>query len=356
MIRFLKFTLLSVATFAASLSGISEGNADAGAITYMTFSGYEEAMFHGDYVAKHGGSPTATFFSDEHEAIAKLTAGSTADVAHVCTDNLPYWIGRGLLEPIDKSKLTHWDEVLPALRNIETVEADGKLWMVPWDWGFTSVIYRSDIVKFDEQSYDVLLDPAYAGKVSVQDSLVDVGPTVAMLSGAKDPFSLTESEIGSWTETLRKLKKQSRFFWSDPSALHQALASGEIVAAMGWPDTAAGLKAEGVSVEMMIDPKEGMLTWVCGLTLVTNGSGPRDQAYDLINAMTAKESGKALVEEFYLATSNSSAYSEVDPAHLKSLHLDNVGAKLSGSRFYEPVAAELRQRLLTTFEEVKAGL
>jgi spermidine/putrescine transport system substrate-binding protein len=355
MTLFHKISLAAICAVSTAMIAMPS-KADPQSIMYMTFSGYEEAMFHADYAEKYGGSPSSSFFSDEHEAIAKLSAGFTADVAHVCTDNLPYWIGHDLLEPLDKSKLAHWNNVLPALKNIETVETDGKLWMVPWDWGFTSVIYRTDIVNFDEESFDVLLDPAYAGKVSIQDSLVDVGPTVAMLSGAKDPFALTESEIGPWTETLQKLKEQTRFFWSDPSALHQALASGEIVAAMGWPDTAAGLKDEGAPVEMMIEPKEGMLTWVCGLALVKNGSGPKEQAYDLINAMTAKASGKALVEEFYLATSNSSVYGDVDPAHLKNLHLDDVDAKLAGSRFYEPVDADLRQRLLGILEEVKAGL
>ena len=356
MTRQANVLLLAVLTSCVAWTTVDKAIADPSSIMYMTFAGYEEAMFHEDYVAKHGGSPNTTFYSDEHEAIAKVSAGFRADVAHVCTDNLPYWRGHDLLRPLDTSRLAHWDDVFPALRNIETIEDEQGLWMIPWDWGFTSIIYRTDIVSFDEPSFNVLMDPAYAGRVSIQDSLVDVGPTVALISGAQDPFDLSPSEISKWRDTLAGLTTQSRFLWSDPANLQQALASGEVVAAMGWPDTVANLKAEGHPVELMTNPKEGMLTWVCGLALLKDGTGPVDQAYDLINAMTATSAGQALVEEYYLATSLKSVYPNVDTAHLDSLELDDVETKLDEARFYEPVPEDQRQALLTIFGEIKAGM
>ncbi|MGY8995594.1 MAG: extracellular solute-binding protein [Alphaproteobacteria bacterium] len=343
-------------TGSVAFGGVALAQDDPAGISYMTFAGYDEPMFHGDYLETYGGSPSITYFSDEQEGIAKVRGGFNIDVVHVCTDNLQFWRGYDLIEPLDISKLENWDSVLPSLQDMPGVQEDGNLWMIPWDWGFTSVIYRTDIVSFEEQSFSVLLDPAYAGRVSIQDSIVDVGPTVALMAGASDPFHLEEDEYDDWRATMQQLHQQSRFYWSDPTTLHQAMASGEIVVALGWPDTVAGMQEDGVPVDIMTEPKEGLLTWVCGLALLKNGEGSSDQAYDFINAMTTASSGQALIEEFYLANANAESYADVDPEHLAALKLDNLEAKLSGARFFEPVDPDTSRRLITMFEDVKAGL
>lgn len=351
-------TYLIAAGVAAAVTtgGAAVAQDDPAAIGYMTFAGYDEPMFHDAYLQKYGGSPSVTYFADEQEGIAKVRGGFAADVTHVCTDNLQFWRGYDLIEPLDVSKLEHWDEVLPQLQAIPGIQDEQGLWMIPWDWGFTSVIYRTDVVTFDEQSFSVLLDPAYAGRVSIQDSIVDVGPTVGLMAGVADPFHLQQDEYDDWRATMQHLHAQSRFYWNDPTTLHQAMASGEIVVALGWPDTVAGMQEDGVPVDIMTEPREGLLTWVCGLALLKNGEGDRDQVYDFINAMTAPGSGKALIEDFYLANANRESYSDVDPGHLAALKLDHVEDRLSNARFFEPVDPETSRRLISTFEEVKAGL
>ena len=64
--------------------------------------------------------------------------------------------------------------------------------------------------------------------------------------------------------------KNSRFLWNDATEMIQGLASGEIVAAYAWNDTAKNLQAQGIPVAYA-KPKEGYFTWFCGITMLNTG-------------------------------------------------------------------------------------
>ena len=49
-----------------------------------------------------------------------------------------------------------------------------------------------------------------------------------------------------------------------------------------------------------MNPKEGIWTWVCGLTLLVDGPGDQDKAYEFIDAWISPASGKNLIEMYGL--------------------------------------------------------
>ena len=71
--------------------------------------------------------------------------------------------------------------------------------------------------------------------------------------------------------------KNARFLWKDPTEINQALASGEIVAAYAWNETPKTLKEQGIPAAYAI-PKEGIFTWLCGLTLHSTGKASKEAA------------------------------------------------------------------------------
>jgi len=58
----------------------------------------------------------------------------------------------------------------------------GRVW-VPIDWGQTSIVYRTDLAPeyVDNETWAILWDPKYKGKLAVFDSLVD-GVVIAAVS------------------------------------------------------------------------------------------------------------------------------------------------------------------------------
>jgi spermidine/putrescine transport system substrate-binding protein len=61
----------------------------------------------------------------------------------------------------------------------------------------------------------------------------------------------------------------------------------------------------------VLQPKEGILMYCCGLVLA-RGAAHVDQAYDLLDAITAPEAGKWLIEEMGFGHCNRKAFDLVD--------------------------------------------
>ena len=128
--RFRTFMSVAMATSLAA----STAFAGADDLTVFDWSGYEDAGFYGAYKDKHGGKPSYTFFASVDEAFTKLQSGFAADLAHPCSDAVRKWHAAGLLQPLDTSKLKNWDAMLPEIRNVDGVEIDGQIWMMPFEW------------------------------------------------------------------------------------------------------------------------------------------------------------------------------------------------------------------------------
>jgi spermidine/putrescine-binding protein len=327
----------------------------ADAITYFTWSGYEVPELHKTYIEKYGRGPDTSLFGDEEEAFQKLRSGFAADVAHPCTYAIRRWREAGLLEPIDISRLPAWPDLFERLKSVDGTVADGQHWFVPIEWGLNSILYRTDRVDIrpEEESWSILFDEKYKGRLAMFDGVEQAVFAAAMVAGLKDPFSLDDAGLATVKELLLKQKKLLRFYWSDQTALEQAIAAGEVVAALAWNASYLTLKGQGLAVRYM-HPKEGNQTYVCGLVKLKGGQGPVDQAYDLINAELDPSAGKFFIEQYGYAHANRRSFEIADPAKLADLGLDHPDQLFENSVFLRDIASEaLRQKYNQMFEEVK---
>jgi spermidine/putrescine transport system substrate-binding protein len=325
----------------------------AGKLTYFTWTGYDDPGFFPQYVEKHGGPPDTPIFADEQEALTKLRAGFVVDVAHPCSGRINTWRAAGVVKPIDTSRLSNWSDVFDSLKTINDAHADGQQWFVPVDWGNTSVLYRTDLVDIQEESWTLLWDKRYAGKLSIGEDITDTAVIVGLLVGAKDPYDMTDEEIAKVKEKLLEQKPLLRFYWSDNTAMEQALQSGEIVASSAWNSSAATLVDQGVPVKYA-NPKEGILSYCCGLMLIKGGENEAD-AYDLLDAMIDPAAGKWLIEKQGYGHSNKKAFALVDDAVLKKRGLPKDPTTLLTSGVFSRENKRV-QALQQMFESVKAAI
>lgn len=270
--------------------------ADEEAILF-TWSGYDVPEAHPAYDAKYGAPPDMPLFSDEEEAFQKLRSGFQVDLAHPCSGRINRWRSANLLQPIDTSKLSNWGDVFDGLKVVNDANADGKQWFVPWDWGNTSVIYRADLVDVKEESWSILWDERYAGKIAMGNDITDTSIIAGLLIGAANPYEMTDEEIEKVRLLLQKQKPLLRMYWSDSTEFEQAMATGEIVIASAWNSSVATLRSQGIDVKYMT-PKEGRLNWCCGLILQTNAPHP-EKAHELMDAMLDPKAGEWLINYGY---------------------------------------------------------
>jgi spermidine/putrescine transport system substrate-binding protein len=322
-------------------------------VIYFTWSGYDDPGFFPGYVKKHSANPNMPIFADEEEGMQKLRAGFTVDVAHPCNSSVARWYDAGIIQPIDTARLSHWGDLFPALTGIENAQHDGKQFFVPIDWGNTSIIYRSDLVDIKEESWTLLWDERYKGKLSVAAGAEETVAIAAIVAGAKNPFSMTDQELAKVKDLLLKQKPLLRFYWDTNTTVEGALASGELVAATGWNSSVITLRGQGINVKFM-QPKEGILTWCCGLVIAKGAPHP-DLAYDLLDAMTAPEAGKWLVEKQGYGHSNRKTFDLVDDKALAERGLPKDPTQLLSAGILFQKNARMDE-INGMFEAVKAGL
>jgi spermidine/putrescine transport system substrate-binding protein len=262
------------------------------------------------------------------------------------------WNKEGLLQPIDTKRIKNWDSIFPTFRNLPDIQAgDGKVWMVPWDWGNTSILYRTDLVKNPEQSWNLLWDKQYAGRMATIDAVHDT-PIVAALLAGVNPFDMSAAELDKVADKLREQRPLLSAYTTDMTSVEQSLASGALVAAMTWNASAVTLKKQGVPVEFM-KPKEGMLTWTCGYVLLKDATNV-DLAYDFINSRLETDAGKYLIESYGYGSATSTAFAAVPKADLDRLQLPaDPDIMLKSTIFTGPM--KQNDELAKMFEKIKAG-
>lgn len=349
--RFARRASRAFVTAALSLS-IALPAFAADKLNYFTWSGYELPAFHTTFTAAHPDSVDISVFGDDDDAFTKVKAGFHPDLAHPCYDKVARWNKEGLLQPIDTAKIKNWDKIFPVFGNLPDIQAGpGKVWMVPWDWGNTSVLYRTDLVKNPEQSWNLLWDKQYTGRIATIDAVHDT-PVVAALLAGVSPFDMTPDQLGKVADKLREQRPLVSAYTTDMTSVEQSLASGQLVAAMTWNASAVALKKQGVPVEFM-KPKEGMLTWACGFVMLKDSKNT-GLAYDFINSRLEADSGKALIENYGYGASTTSAFAAVPKEELENLQLPaDPETMLKTTVFTGPM--KQNDDLAKMFEKVKAG-
>ncbi|MEM7076010.1 MAG: extracellular solute-binding protein [Pseudomonadota bacterium] len=325
--------------------------------TYFTWGGYDIPELFQPYEAKNGEMPNFAVFGASEEALTKMRGGFVVDVSHPCNAGMNRWIQSGLFQPIDTSRLENWPDVMPSLVDLPGNDAgDGMVWLSPFDWGQTSVTYRTDLYDLEgqEESWDMLWDARYGGRLGSLASGGDAWWCGAIKAGVDFADLDTDEAFETISNVMREQRPLLRTYTDDTTTLEQALASGEMVAAMTWNSSATLLKAEEVPVKFA-KPKEGALTWVCGL-MIHKDAPNIDRAYDVIDSLLSTETGQFMINDYGYGHSNAKSFDLFDEETLAGLGLSKTPADvLEAGHFQRPMSQEWETRMNETFEMIKAG-
>ncbi|MEM1079856.1 MAG: extracellular solute-binding protein [Pseudomonadota bacterium] len=324
--------------------------------TLFTWGGYDVPDLYTNYEAANGAQPNFAIFGGSEDALTRMRSGFVVDVAHPCNADLLRWIDTGLFQPVDTSRLSNWGDVMPELVAMEgNSDDDGNPWLVPFDWGGTSVTYRTDLVELEgEESWDLLWDKRFAGQIGMLASGGDAWWSAAIKAGVPFDQITTDDAFERIAAVLREQRPLVRVYTDDTTTLGQALASGEMVAAMTWNSTAVELQYEEIPVRFA-QPKEGALTWVCGLMVQKNAPNI-DRAYEIIDAMLSVEAGEFMIGAYGYGHSNKKSFEQFSDEDLQALGLSsNPQEILDAGHFMIPQGQEWESRMNETYELIKAG-
>src|SRR5262250_854381 len=140
-------------------------------LNLLVWEGYADDSFVRAFEAAHHCKVTASYMGSSDELVSKLRGGSASnyDVISPSSDVAKMISSAGLAAPLDLAKIPTYSQLSPKLTGMPLVRANGNVYGVPFMWGPNPLIYDTSAFPQPPESWSVLWDPKYRGKVSVWD-------------------------------------------------------------------------------------------------------------------------------------------------------------------------------------------
>jgi spermidine/putrescine transport system substrate-binding protein len=295
---------------------------------------------------------TSAMGSNE-EAIAKIQAGFEVDVVNSCVDEATLeMVQKGMYMELDVSRLEHWNDLFPSMRELPGVEVDGEVYMLPVDAGTAGIVYDADVVDPPPDSWTDLFDPRWAGRASIEDISVTAIMIGALATGVEDPLGMDATEVDQVKDFLIQHRDQFRTFWKGDASIKSLFKSGEVVIASGYPDTAKSLRKEGLNTEFVV-ASEGQFLWACGYGISPDIEPENlDAAYALLNWYTSPEAELYEASQWNYQVANSKV---LDIAPEEVIQAASLDAPFHLENAIPASPPENRELWVAAWTEVKAS-
>jgi len=326
-------------------------------LNLLVWEGYADPSYVHDFEIAHNCKITASYMGSSDELVAKLRGGSASnyDVISPSSDVATMIASSGLAAALDLSKIPSYDQLSPRLRSLPLVRVNGNVYGVPFTWGPNPLLYDTTVFSKPPDSWAVLWDPKYKGKISVWDELSTLYMAAQLLGYDKpDPshlYNLSDEELENVKKKLLELKPNIRKIWATGGELTNLFENHEIVAAMGWPLMTNQLRAANFPIGETI-PKENTTGWIDHL-MITSASEHRDLAAQFLEYMIESHTQKKVTDVTGYDPANPGAAAFMSDDQKKNLHLDDVENYMARIYFWQQVPR--RDKYTEIWNEVKAA-
>jgi spermidine/putrescine-binding protein len=326
-------------------------------LNLLVWEGYADPSFVKSFEEQHHCKVTASYMGSSDELMAKLRGGSAGnyDVISPSSDVATSIAAGNLAAPLDLAKIPTYNQLSPQLTNLPLVRVAGQVYGVPFMWGPDPLIYDTTVFANPPDSWNVLWDQKYKGRISVWDDLSTVYMAAQVLGYDKpDPsqlYNLSDEQLEAVKKKLLELKPNIRKMWATGGDLTNLFQNHEIVASMGWPLNTVELKKINFPVGETI-PKENTTGWIDHL-MITAGSENKELAYQFLEYMIEAQTQKKVTDVTQYTPANPQAARFMTPDEVKTLHLDDVDNYQKRLYFWQNVPR--RAKYTEIWNEVKAA-
>jgi spermidine/putrescine transport system substrate-binding protein len=141
------------------------------------------------------------------EILTKTTQPGTFDAVIIYQGEIDQLRKLDRIDPIDTTLLSNWDKVAPLFREATVVRRDGKLFAVPFHWGYGYLEYNSDLTA-EPKSFEDLMSPKLTKKIGMPDDPYAVITTFALFAGFENANNLSKDQFAKTLALLKKFRPQ----------------------------------------------------------------------------------------------------------------------------------------------------
>jgi putrescine transport system substrate-binding protein len=307
---------------------------------------------------------------DSNETLhGKLTAGHTGyDIVVPSAHFAKLQIQAGLFQKLDKSQLTNWGNLDPALLKLMDKVDPGNQYLVDWLWGFVTVGINVDQVKkalgatpMPENPWSLIFDPKYADKlkncgINYLDSPSEVMP-VALGYIGKPAYSTDPADYAAAGAMLKKVRKDVTRFSS--SEYINDLAHGTLCVVMGYSGDiniarARALESKkGPTIQALV-PKSGSTLFFDSMAIPADAPHPHN-AHLFINYILRPEVHASLTNKVFYANPNKASLKFVKKDVAENPTIFLTADEMSHMTVPDTVPQDIRRVQTRTFTTFKAN-
>lgn len=264
---------------------------------------------------------------DSNEILhAKLIARKTGyDIVVPSSNWAKLQIEGGLFQKLDRSKLTNWQNLDPAILQQMRAFDPGNAYLVDWLWSYTTVGINVDKVKqalgdtpMPDNAWDLIFNSLYTRKlkscgITMLDTSSEVFP-IALHYLGRDPYSKNWSDYQAAYAMLKKVRPDIKRFNSGGQI--EDLASGQVCVALGWAgdfNLARKRSIENKLAQNIVAllPKTGGLMFMDTMAIPADAPHPNN-AHLFINYIMRPQVHASLTNALSFANPNKAATAFVD--------------------------------------------
>jgi len=271
---------------------------------------------------------------------------------HVVTDWMAARMLRlGYVQKLDKAELPNVTANL--IERLKSPPFDPKReFSVPWQSGFTGIVYRKDKVKREPKSVDDLFDPAYKGKVTMLTEMRDTVGVVAASMGF-DPEKATTDEFMQAIEKIDEGAKSGQIRSFTGNEFTKDLPKGDSWLIIGWSGDSVQLQADNPNIRF-VAPETGVHLWTDNMQ-VPVGAPEAFTAQKMMDFVYQPEVQADIAEYVnYICPCNGvkEILTERDPALGNNQLIFPDEETLSGAFIFRDLKPEEDQELTEAFQKV----
>ncbi len=254
------------------------------------------------------------------EIVDTAESHSEYDVFIISNEGIRLLHDMGLVMPMDLRQLPNYLSLHPSLRYTEWALFESRNYAVPWAWGPTGLLYDTDVLTVATDSWNVLWDPEYRGRVSLWDDVSMIWTTALML-GYQNVYSLTREQLGTVKEKLFELNGLVHSYYNGEVQELDFIIKGNVVVLNSWFDPSSRLSDKHGRNFKMVIPKEGAVGMFDSY-LISKKTHNKTLAHKFINHQISPAVQQQMVRLTGLAPANIETLSLLTPEEIKAWHLD----------------------------------
>ncbi|HAA25717.1 MAG TPA: spermidine/putrescine ABC transporter substrate-binding protein [Ruminiclostridium sp.] len=241
------------------------------------------------------------FETNEHMMAKLETGGTNYDLIFPSDYLIEEMIKKDMLQKIDFNNIPNFKYIDDRFKGLDY--DPNNEYTVPYFWGTLGILYNTDMVDEPVNSWDILWDEKYAGKILMLDSMRDtIGVALKRLGysvNSTDPKEIEEAK-----NSLIEQKKLVNGYYVDE--IVDMMINGDAAIALNWSGAAMEIYWQDVDYIEYAVPEEGANLWF-DCMVIPKTSRNKKEAEMFINFLLDPENAYQNTEFVGYSTPNKAA-------------------------------------------------